>query len=133
MTLTREDTYGLLTDERNRGVHINAGVLSDIATALLAAWDERDALQKAQTYSYIGRDGKTVLARDLEDRALDAEAKLAERDAENARLRAEYITDDQILGWIVCMADWDAGGAAAIDEMYDILEVRAALNKEPKP
>ena len=34
------------------------------------------ALQRAQPYNYIGRDGKAVLARDLEDRVEHAEAQL---------------------------------------------------------
>jgi hypothetical protein len=45
---------------------------------------ERDALRAAQSYTYIGKDGKPILARDLED----------ERDAlraENQRLRATSI------------------------------------------
>jgi hypothetical protein len=39
---------------------------------------ERDALQQAQTYRYIGKDGKSILARDLED----------QRDAALARVEA---------------------------------------------
>lgn len=37
---------------------------------------EVKALRQAQTYTYIGKSGKPVLARDLEDRAEAAEAKL---------------------------------------------------------
>jgi len=36
-----------------------------------------EAVRLGQTYRYIGIDGKPVLARDLEDRAIVAEAKLA--------------------------------------------------------
>lgn len=45
---------------------------ADRIEALLA---ERDALRAAQSYTYIGKDGKPVLARDLEDErdALEAE------------------------------------------------------------
>lgn len=38
---------------------------------------ERDALRNAQSYTYIGKDGKPILARDLEDQR---DALLAERD-----------------------------------------------------
>ena len=38
---------------------------------------ERDHWQASQHYTYIGKDGKPVLARDLEDRAEAAESKLA--------------------------------------------------------
>lgn len=37
---------------------------------------ENASLRSAQTYTYIGRDGKSVLARDLEDRAEAAEAEV---------------------------------------------------------
>lgn len=37
---------------------------------------ENETLRRAQSYTYIGRDGKSVLARDLEDRAEAAEAEV---------------------------------------------------------
>lgn len=40
-----------------------------------------DALHSAQSYTYIGRDGKPVLARDMEDRAEAAEARIRELEA----------------------------------------------------
>jgi len=43
--------------------------------------------QAAQHYSYIGKDGKPVLARDLEARAEAAEAKLAEVEKERDALQ----------------------------------------------
>jgi len=109
----------------------------DLATTLLAAWDERDAMQRSQTYSYIGRDGKTVLARDLEDRAEAAEAKLAERDAEIARLREtldnllDAITaTDQIGDRVLSIT----GSTANLKWLIETIEdSRAALNKEPNP
>jgi hypothetical protein len=58
--------------------HITPAV-RDLALALLA---ERDALHDAQPYRYIGRDGRAVLARDIEDQrdALQAEvARLRKR------------------------------------------------------
>ena len=42
---------------------------------------DRDALQRAQGYTYIGRNGKAVLARDLEDKIEALEAALIEADA----------------------------------------------------
>ena len=41
---------------------------------------ERDTLQRAQGYTYIGRNGKAVLARDLEDKIEALEAALAKAD-----------------------------------------------------
>lgn len=38
---------------------------------------ENEERRKAQPYVYIGKDGKSVLARDLEDRLLKAEAELS--------------------------------------------------------
>lgn len=110
----------------------------DTATALLTAWDERDALmaavqanllrpnyvraeaaearlaewQASQGYGYIGRDGKTVLARDLEDRAEAAEAENATLRAQVERLRHE-ITEasdpDFLFGAMDNVADMDVG------------------------
>lgn len=51
-------------------------LLYDCAVALRCLHEERDHLIAAQSYTYIGKDGKPVLARDLED----------ERDALRARL-----------------------------------------------
>jgi hypothetical protein len=96
MTLTRETVEKLV--KRLDAIYAseeNGPLCHEAAAAILDAWDERDALQNAQTYSYIGRDGKTVLARDLEDRAEAAEAKLAERAAalEDAVAYAENLRD----------------------------------------
>ena len=113
--LTREVVYGWLTHDRNRDVHINAGVLSALAAALLAAWEERDALQRhlnsaektRETYHTACNNNlriqreTTVRAEAAEadittyqeivstmtQEAESADAKLAERDAANARLR----------------------------------------------
>jgi hypothetical protein len=43
-----------------------------------AALSARLAVVEARPYHYIGKDGKTVLARDLEDRAESLEAQLAQ-------------------------------------------------------
>lgn len=40
--------------------------------------DANEALRKAQDYVYIGRDGKSVQARDLEDRFIAALAEIEE-------------------------------------------------------
>lgn len=53
---------------------------------------ELHALRNAQSYLYIGKDGKPVLARDLEDRAEAAEKRVAELEADRAeqwRLRRD--------------------------------------------
>lgn len=63
---------------------------ADYATLLA----ERDALLASQKYTYIGKDGKPILARDLEDQrdTLEAEAVvdarvIRELQAENQKLR----------------------------------------------
>ena len=62
----------------------------DLIKALAA---ERDALQSAQSYAYIGKDGKTVLARDLEDERDDLRAIIAE--FRDIRMTVVYPPDDQ--------------------------------------
>jgi hypothetical protein len=104
-----------MTHDRDRDIHINAGVLSDMATALLAAWEERDGLHiDLCTYLQI------VSA--MTQEAEVAEVKLAERDAENARLR-EAATD--LVKWVVCNIPSDE----TLDAKLRVLD--AALNKEP--
>ena len=51
------------------------------AVAIETLVKQRDDLQRDQTYSYIGKDMKRWLARDLEDAKDEAEAKLAECEA----------------------------------------------------
>ncbi|HAU76315.1 MAG TPA: hypothetical protein DCW88_12530 [Agrobacterium sp.] len=46
------------------------------ASTLESLQRENETLRRAQSYTYIGRDGKAVLARDLEDRAEAAEAEV---------------------------------------------------------
>lgn len=46
------------------------------ASTLESLQRENDTLRRAQSYTYIGRDGKSLLARDLEDRAEAAEAEV---------------------------------------------------------
>ncbi len=55
--------------------------------------DERDALQSTQSYTYIGKDGKPVLARDLEDERDDLRAIIAE--FRDIRMTVVYPPDDQ--------------------------------------
>lgn len=53
-----------------------ADIIKDMATHLESLQRENETLRRAQSYTYIGRDGKSVLARDLEDRAEAAEAEV---------------------------------------------------------
>jgi hypothetical protein len=87
--------------------------------ALLA---ERDALRAAQSYTYIGKDGKPILARDLED----------ERDAleaENQRLReAAKPFDDAARDRAAEAPEWCVNDALAIwVKIGDLRNLRAAL------
>lgn len=82
---------------------------TDRIEALLA---ERDALRAAQSYTYIGKDGKPVLARDLED----------ERDAleaDNQRLRDALIRIEDLTQHNM--------GMSAADETCVNREASAAL------
>ena len=54
---------------------------------------ERDALQSTQSYTYIGKGGKPVLARDLEDERDDLRAIIAE--FRDIRMTVVYPPDDQ--------------------------------------
>lgn len=113
-------THGPLHDALDRGA---------AAEAKLAEW------QASQHYSYIGRDGKTVLARALEDRAEAAEAdrdrlagELAEAQARVAGLQQQIneATDpDFIWGAMDNVNDMDAD----IDEFAKAASraIRAAL------
>lgn len=92
----------------------------DLAAALLAAWDERDAVQKEF-------DAVVAMLSEMHgaeySRAEAAEAKLAERDAEIARLR------DAATAW---QAFKDAHTVTDHWASVDRLD-RALLNKEPTP
>lgn len=52
--------------------------ISELLSTLESLQRENEELRRAQPYTYIGRDGKSVLARDLEDRAEAAEAGLTQ-------------------------------------------------------
>lgn len=74
---------------------------ADRIEALLA---ERDALRAAQSYTYIGKDGKPVLARDLEDERNTLEAQvegsltiLAQERAEVLKLREQLAKVEEVL------------------------------------
>ena len=72
------------------------------AAALIEQQAARIAELERHPYHYIGRDGKTVLARDLEDRAEALSAKVAEQDSEIVGLRGllrrsrKEVRDDEI-------------------------------------
>jgi hypothetical protein len=77
-----------LRAERERD-HANINLKADFIAATvndLAQMEaERDALQQAQTYRYIGKDGKPILARDLEDQRDAALARVDVLEAALAR------------------------------------------------
>ena len=58
-----------------------------LATALLAAWDELDAVKDDLRHTSVEREQWETTCGEWKDRAEATAAKLAERDAENARLR----------------------------------------------
>lgn len=103
-----------MTDLRERlasiiGAHANQAPRYETADAILAAFPQMNP----QTYSYIGKDGKQVLARELED----------ERDQlreENAALREaleEYAKKENwrrvgLMPQLPCWAVHDAGETA---------------------
>jgi hypothetical protein len=84
----------MITTEELRGMADGRHVLSHKDGLALAA--EVLEWRKGQSYQYIGADGKTVLARDLEDELITARAKLAaaEKLAEALR-KVEDILDRQ--------------------------------------
>ncbi len=61
----------------------------DLAQAALTAMADRDALLKGQTYRYIGKDGKAVLARDLEDQRDTLQARHEDDRQELNRMTVE--------------------------------------------
>jgi len=108
----------------------------DLATALLTAWDERDALaviaKKANEHLY-GAISERDRAR---TRADAAEAKLAELEAENARLR------ESLSAMVGCLHRPHAASkpdywhvTAGKHEVFGraVSAAITALNKEPKP
>ena len=62
-----------------------------LAATVIALTATVEALRSAQTYRYIGRDGKSVLARDLEDRVDDLRAQLAASVEANRALVADNL------------------------------------------
>lgn len=102
-----------------------SGSVGDAIEYLKAALAERDALaaqvadlQQAQTYTYIGKDGRPVLARDLED----------ERDALRDLLEAEKLISAQAHS-----AGYEAGKRggrnAALEEAKQAILTRLAEHK----
>jgi hypothetical protein len=66
-----------------------AAIVWDAAARIEALTEAFTDLQRGQTYRYIGRDGKTVLACDLEDRIEALTADLAAAKARAAPLFAD--------------------------------------------
>ena len=95
-----------------RVMSIDADMIAALAAELITA---RETLEEtleewkaSQHYSYIGADGKTVKARDLEDELITARAKLeaAEKLAEAARYFYEYGEKDRDL--LSAIRAWEA-------------------------
>jgi len=57
---------------------VNPLAIRALLDHVAAQAEEIERLRKAQSYTYVGRGGKVVLARDLEDRAEAAEARVRE-------------------------------------------------------
>lgn len=81
-----------------------------LAAELIAARETLQEWKASQHYSYIGADGKTVKARDLEDEMITARAKLE-----------AAVTADQLRKWIDAVGDWDVGGEEVMIDMQEAL------------
>ncbi len=74
------------------------GVEYVLAATLESLQRENETRRRAQSYTYIGRDGKAVLARDLEDRAEAAEAEVKRLRGELSFYSCDGSTRDCISG-----------------------------------
>lgn len=63
-----------------RVMPIDADMIAALAAELITAREALEEWKASQHYSYIGADGKTVKARDLEDELVTARAKLEAAD-----------------------------------------------------
>ena len=117
MTLTRETVEKLLAKMTFEVINgeMNLTLAEEVGSALLAAWVERDALMAAV---------QANLLRPNYVRAEAAEAKLAERDAEIARLRDGV----EVISWI----DPEVIDVKGQLE-FAIAAAKTLLNKEPTP
>lgn len=84
-------------DQQTALAHWNAWAVrfrdaQGLSKALKEAEDKLAEWQAAQHYSYIGRDGKRVLARDLEDRLEQAETQLAALQSQQSTSGAAALT-----------------------------------------
>lgn len=80
--------YSSATNDEDWGT-----VATRISAEIARLQAENEAGRKAQPYVYIGKDGKSVLARDLEDRLLKAEAELSSLKASAKEARAEALEE----------------------------------------
>lgn len=85
---------GIVCRGCNAGV-IGAGNVSDIAT-----WNRRH-----QTYTYVGKDGKPVLARELEDKISGLQQEIARLRRELAEARADHKMVTELYN--AAVADYD--------------------------
>jgi hypothetical protein len=87
--------------ERKAVMDANAALIAmapDLAAEVIRLTAELDAFKAGQTYRYIGKDGKSVLARDLEeqrDAAVQANAALMVR-VEEARAEADVLMAEAV-------------------------------------
>ncbi len=91
-----------------RVMPIDADMIDALAAEPITARETLEEWKASQHYSYIGADGKTVKARDLEDELITARAKLkaAEKLAEAARYFYEYGEKDRDL--LSAIRAWEA-------------------------
>lgn len=96
MKANADDAYEKWIAERSRAEAVEAAneqllvMATEEQSARKAAEEKLVEWQASQHYAYIGRDGKTVLARELEERAEASEAELATLRAQVDRLKATF-------------------------------------------
>jgi len=122
MTLTRETVKVLLAECGSPDC-----LTCEYATALLAAWDERDRVAAINVDHCRAVNTLLIDGSRWQDRAEAAEAKLADRDAENARLRGRLAETESALSDIAMRT------GPYLTAMGCAEDALAALNKEPKP
>lgn len=104
MTDTSKEAVAEILDALDRILGEEIDVEVSAARKIIAALEaERDALRAAQSYTYIGKGGKPVLARDLEDENEALKSKVKALREENyqlwqARMRSETPNIDTLFG-----------------------------------
>lgn len=109
---TLDEIRTKLTDYVTYDEYCNYADYAALSAQLEAANARADALHQAQSYQYIGKDGKSVLARELEDKL------------EAANARADRARDDALV------EAWDCIGHTTQSEDRDAIH---ALRYQPTP